>query len=100
MRVHAFHAERDVLPRGEPRQQVGRLEYDTTIRTRARDLARVQHDAAVGDLREARAHRQRSRLAATRVTDQRDTLATLDVEIESFHDGERPPGRGVHLAHV
>ena len=53
VRIHAIHAQRDVLPRGEPGQQIRRLEHHAAIRAGAGDLAAIEHDAAVGDIGEA-----------------------------------------------
>ena len=98
VRIDALDAERDVLPRGQPRQQVRRLEHHAAIGPGGRHLAAVEHDAAVGDIGQPGAHRQHRRLAAAGVADQRDELAALDVEVEILRPRSAGPcGVGIDL---
>ena len=100
VRIHAIHAHRDVLARGEPRQKIRRLEHDAAIRARRDDFAAIERDAAIGDVGEPGDHRQHGGLAAARVPDQRNELALADVERELVDHGERPLRVGKRLGDV
>mmetsp|Transcript_13743 Transcript_13743/g.23394 ORF Transcript_13743/g.23394 Transcript_13743/m.23394 type:complete len:505 (-) Transcript_13743:846-2360(-) len=60
-------------------------------------MATIQLDRALGNFIEARSHCQDRRFAATRMTDQRDKLALVDLQIKVLNHGQRPLGRGVDL---
>ena len=97
VRIYAFDPQRHVLARGQPRQQVGRLENDAAIRSGSCDLASVKHDASLGDIGQPGGHRQHGGLAASGVSDQRDEFATCNVEAEPVDHGQRTARSRIRL---
>src|SRR5262249_48588468 len=97
---HLVEGEADVLADGEPRQQRGGLEDHATIGAGAVDLAAGDHHATAGRQVQAHEDREHGRLAATRVSDDTDDLASPDLEREVADDDRRPGRRLVRFAEL
>ena len=65
------------------------MEHHGALGIRAFHMATVQTNGAFGDLIEASGHRQNRRFTATRVTDQGDELALVNLEIKVLNDRQR-----------
>ena len=85
-RMGLLDRELDVLARGEPGQEGGRLEDDAAVEARSVDLAATDDDAAARRRNETHRDREDRRLAAAGVADEADELTLGDLEVEVFDD--------------
>ena len=97
---HALRRELDVLEAGEPRQQGVVLEYHAAVGTGPGHFALGEHDVAAGRPEQSGDDVEQRRLAAARVPDQRDELASVDVEADFLQRAEGPLPGLEHHAHL
>ena len=86
-----------IFERREPRKKAGRLEHNSSVWTQVVELSAFEEPSA-NDWIQYCLHRQGGRFAATRVIDEKDEFAFLDLEIEVFDDDCRSFGRRVDFS--
>src|SRR5690606_31035508 len=98
--LHLLHREFDVLVGREPGQEAVILEHHRTLGTRFTDLLAVEDHTTARRLYQARDDVEHRRLAAAGVTDERDELTLLELEIDTLQRHEVAAGCRELLVHL